>query len=305
MRFLTALLHDPLARFGRKRRPSGRAAAPRRSRRPGGPAKRPDWRRRLRLGLAAVPVVALAALAGLWHSGWLGHQATALERNVLEASARHGLRIADVFVEGRKRTRRSELLETLGVARGRPILAFDPHAARQRLERLPWIRRAEVERRLPNLIYVRLEEREPLALWQHDRLVEVIDHEGAVIPGIPTQPFADLPLLVGEDAPAHAAELIAMLASEPDMAPLVSAAVRVRGRRWNLRLDGGIDVRLPETDAPVAWAQLARVQREHGVLGRDVVAIDLRIPDRLVVRTAPDEAAGETAGDLPRGGEET
>ena len=45
---------------------------------------------------------------------------------------------------------------------------------------------------------------------------------------------------------------------------------------------------MPETDPAGAWVQLARLEREHGLLGRDVVAIDLRLPGRLVVRTAPD-----------------
>jgi len=62
--------------------------------------------------------------------------------------------------------------------------------------------------------------------------------------------------------------------------------------RWNLRLRGGIDVRLPEVDAAEAWSQLAQLEREHGLLGRDVVAIDLRLPGRLVIRTAPDAEIG-------------
>ena len=99
--------------------------------------------------------------------------------------------------------------------------------------------------------------------------------------------FAELPLLVGADVPRHALKLISMLDSEPELRPRVAAAVLVRGRRWNVRLNGGIDVRLPETDARAAWAQLAQMQREQGVLERDVIAIDLRMPDRLVVRTAP------------------
>ena len=49
-----------------------------------------------------------------------------------------------------------------------------------------------------------------------------------------------------------------------------------------------VSVRLPEANADTAWAELARIQREHGVLERDLATIDLRLPDRLVVRTLPD-----------------
>lgn len=125
----------------------------------------------------------------------------------------------------------------------------------------------------------------------------MIDRSGAVIPGARGESFAGLPLLVGDDAPAHAADLLAMLAGEPDIVSRVVAAVRVRGRRWNVRLDNGIDVRLPENGPAAAWAQLARIEREHGLLQRDVVAIDLRTPDRLVVRTAPGAALGARDGE--------
>ena len=40
-------------------------------------------------------------------------------------------------------------------------------------------------------------------------------------------------------------------------------------------------------DFAAAWAQLAHIQRNQGVLERDVLMIDLRIRDRLVVRVAP------------------
>jgi cell division protein FtsQ len=80
---------------------------------------------------------------------------------------------------------------------------------------------------------------------------------------------------------------LSILSSEPALRAQVTAAVRVQGRRWNVRLDNGIDVQLPETDTAAAWAELARLQRSYEVLQRDVVAIDLRLPDRLVVRTAP------------------
>jgi cell division protein FtsQ len=64
----------------------------------------------------------------------------------------------------------------------------------------------------------------------------------------------------------------------------VRSAVWVGGRRWNLRLDDGIDIRLPEENAQSAWTRLATLERDQRVLSRDIIAIDLRIRDRLVVR---------------------
>ena len=93
--------------------------------------------------------------------------------------------------------------------------------------------------------------------------------------------------MVGEGAPAHTAELLAILSREPDLQAQVAASVRVGKRRWNLRLTNGIDVRLPEADTAEAWAELARVERDHGLLKRDILAIDLRLADRMILRMAP------------------
>jgi len=279
------------------------------------PAKRPGARntkrgarkadtRRLwqRGGIVLAAGLVLAGMGWLSISGWIPRSLERAGLALLAASADAGLELGDVLVEGRERTERRVVLETLGVVRGQPILAFDPYAAQARLERLPWVRGATVARRLPSTIHVRLIERRPLALWQHQGRMSVIDQGGEVIPGAQPKAFTRLPLVVGEGAPDHTAELLALLNGEPELRSRVSTAVRVRGRRWNLRLDDGIDVRLPEQNPAAAWAELARAQREHGVLGRDVAIIDLRLPDRLVVRTTSEAAPKRAPG---RAGEET
>jgi cell division protein FtsQ len=226
---------------------------------------------------------------------------SALNR-LIDASAALGFRVADIRVEGRATTDRETILYALGARPGTPILAVDPVRAKQQLEALPWVRSALIERRLPDTLYVRLVEREPLALWQHAGKIELIDRAGAVIPVTRLDRFAKLPLVVGEDAAGHAAELLAMLASEPELAPRVTAAVRVGGRRWNLRIDNTIDILLPADEPAAAWGVLARLQRSSAILKRDVLAVDMRMPDRLVVRVAPEparEPATAKKGRLP------
>ncbi len=301
MRLLT-----PLAWWqGDKPRTKARRAA---TRRPG--ARKPKRGMRIadtrwlwqRGGIVLAAVLVFGGTGWLWSNGWIQRSLERTELALLAATADAGLELDDVLVEGRKRTERSVVLETLGVVRGQPILAFDPHAAKARLERLPWIRGATVERRLPDVIHVRLVERQPLARWQNQGRIAVIDRRGEVIPGADPKSFARLLVVVGEGAADRTPDLLAMLNGEPELRSRVSAAVWVRGRRWNLRLDDSIDVRLPEQNPGAAWAELARAQREHGVLRRDVAVVDLRLPDRLVVRTTSEAAPKRAPG---RGGEET
>lgn len=195
-----------------------------------------------------------------------------------------GLTVADIRVEGRETTDRETILAALAAGPGTPILAVSPARAKDQLEALPWVRTAVIERRLPGTLYVRLVERKPLALWQHGGKLDLIDRGGDVIPVGRLDQFAKLPMVVGEGAARHAAELIQMLASEPELVARVTAAIRVGDRRWNLRIDNAIDVLLPADEAAIAWSQLARLERSSAVLKRDVQAIDMRLPDRLVLR---------------------
>jgi cell division protein FtsQ len=194
------------------------------------------------------------------------------------------------MVEGRRMVDRAAVLNTLGVKRGQPILGIDIAAARARLERLAWVESAVVERRLPDLVYVRLTERTPLALWQQEGRFSVIDAKGVVVVDGNVGAYANLPLVVGPGAPAKAEALLMLLATEPEVKARVAAAVRVGGRRWNLRLDNGVDVRLPEEDVATAIAKLAEINRSHQLVDRDVRVIDLRQPDRLVLQLGPNSA---------------
>jgi cell division protein FtsQ len=222
-----------------------------------------------------------------WQSGFAERQYEAAVAGFYDASAEAGLKLANVHVLGRERTEPQEILDAVALKQGEPILDFDPHAARARLESLPWVHEATVERRLPDLIYVTLSERRAMALWQLDGQLSVVDQEGQVIPVARPEDFAGLPLIVGPGAAEAAEGLFVLLATEPDLARQVTAAVRVGERRWNLRMEPGIDVRLPEEGAVEAWQMLGRLDRENGLLSRDVVVIDLRQPDRLLVRPAP------------------
>jgi cell division protein FtsQ len=207
---------------------------------------------------------------------------------MITATGRLGLTVSDITVEGRETTDRETILAALGAKPGTPILALSPKHAKQQLESLPWVRTAVIERRLPGTLYVRLVERKPLALWQHGGKIALIDRLGAVIPVTRLDRFAKLPLVVGEGAASHAAELLDMLASEPDLAARVTAAIRVGDRRWNLRIDNAIDVLLPADNTAEAWAQLARLDRASALVQRDVQTIDIRLPDRLVLRVSPE-----------------
>jgi len=222
-----------------------------------------------------------------------------VENQLLSWSGQAGYRVEDIFVEGRVRTPRDQLLAALNVKRGDAILAVDLAAAQKRIEEIPWVRTAAVERRLPDQLHILITERSPIALWQSKGRYFLVDREGQIV-GDQVEDYAGLPLTVGEGAPDHASELVAILESEPALKDRVKAATWIGDRRWNLTLDrtpDGIEVRLPEDDPETAWHDLARLDREQSLLERQVSVVDMRLPDRLVLRAAnaPHEQAASPA----------
>jgi cell division protein FtsQ len=248
--------------------------------------------KRRRLIAASCAALALTGLAGgVWRlarSGILVRAEAVAAARTTHIGAELGFAVENVSVTGRERESRHDILDAVGAARGAPILNLDLAAAKSRLEALPWVRTADVERLLPDTIFVHLAERHPLALWQRQEKLALVADDGTVMAGQNIDAYGSLIVIVGDDAPKLAPQLFAMLASEPALCPHVAAAVRVGGRRWNLKLDSGIDVALPEEDADAAWHRLAALDRSESLLERNLLAVDLRLPDRLVVRLPPE-----------------
>ena len=235
----------------------------------------------------AVLVVLLGVIAV--HSAAPGGTLATLRERLGGATAFAGLRVTNVVIEGRANTPEPLLRAALGVSIGDPILGFSVEMARQRLETLSWVEHATVERRLPGTVVLFLQERRPFAVWQNQSKFVLIDRTGQIVANQNVAEFHQLPLVVGPGAPAAAATLIDALTDRPDLQKRVIAAVRVGERRWNLRLNNGADVMLPEGHEVAALDRLVQLQQQHAVLDRPLAAIDMRLGDRLVLRPRPDE----------------
>lgn len=256
------------------------------------PRKRvvPLWRRRSAVAGMAIMLLTAALAYGwwAWRAGVPHRVAEDARQALVQRSLALGFSVNEVFVEGRKNTPAKALRKALAIERGAPILFVDLDAARERLLALPWVSDVSVERVLPDTVVVHLIERRPMALWQHDGRFALIDETGAVIERENLGRFPDLIVIVGDQrAAAEAAGLLATLATETDLSERVTAVVSVSGRRWNLRFADGLNVQMPEADFAHGWRRLAEYERRHGVLGLGLQTIDLRLPDRVVVRPMP------------------
>lgn len=290
---LRARRADRVSRAGPRKAAAGKSKTTRKAktktRKPAQQSRLRLDRRRLRQ-LAALAAVLLVLGGGtqLWRSGLVQEVGTEAQGWAVAASVDAGLAVQEIFVVGRNHGSLERLRAALGIERGDAILVVDLDAARARLEALSWVAAASVERRLPDTLYVRIVERRPLALWQHQGRMVLVDDRGSVLTDDTLQRFAALPLVVGDGAPLALPALLSVMADEPELAARVTAATWVGRRRWTLNIDDRLKVKLPEHGLAAAWQRLARLQRRDGILDRAVVVLDLRHADRLVVRPAED-----------------
>ena len=288
-------------RLSRPRRPAKAATDKHDIRAEGRPESKPKTRRRLplprfdftplqKLSAAGIAVTTLViGGAVVWHSGVIQRTTQTAIASVMAATARAGFRVGEITVAGRGRTPMDQLAAALGAGHGSPILGLDLRQAKDRLEALPSVKAAAVERRLPDTLHIAIVERQPIAIWQNNGNHLLVDKTGQVIPG-PIAGHEHLPLVVGDGAGVRADELLAMIEAEPMLATRVKAANRVGNRRWNLMLDDpqdGLEVRLPEDadEAEAAWHRLAQLERTQGLSAHQVRMVDLRVPDRMILKT--------------------
>lgn len=261
--------------------------------------KRQNFMQKFRI-IGAFLIIVIILVGGIWSwkTSAIGHTLQFVSNKIYGLTVSAGYSVENLYLEGRDRTPIEEINQALDIDKNAPIFRLNLGEIRSRLEKIESIKYAAIERALPNTLYVRVVEREPVALWQYQGKITLVDDNGVVMNGLALAPYKALPLIVGEDAPKHAAELLTLLVAQPELAKRFAAAVWIGGRRWNIHLhpssnaDEGaedIEVRLPEKAPLVAWKQLSELQEKQQILDRDIKVIDLRISDRLFIKIPESE----------------
>ncbi|HSC60168.1 MAG TPA: FtsQ-type POTRA domain-containing protein [Rhizomicrobium sp.] len=221
---------------------------------------------------------ALALIVGLLVGGYVGRAVGAVNRGMDAIAADAGFGISSVHLAGNRRTPPASILAALGFEPGQSIFGADVHAARARLMQLEWVAAADVSRRYPDSISVSIVEKRPFALWQAADGLHVIERSSKPIAFARAEDYPHLPVFIG-DAPQGGAELTTAIARHRAVFARVKAMQRISGRRWNLILDDGVVVKLPEEGWRQQLDALEHLIVDKSVLERDIVEIDLRSPD--------------------------
>ncbi|MBL8582025.1 MAG: cell division protein FtsQ/DivIB [Rhizobiaceae bacterium] len=242
---------------------------------------------RLGQGEFTAPPFAATILSGLLIGSSLVYGASLggqLPGTVQAITARTGFAVDQLHVTGHRETSEIDIIDRLELDGWTSLVGFDASAARERIAQLPWVSAVAVRKVYPDSLEVKIEERKPFAIWQHGNALSVVEENGNVITEFSGGRLASLPLLVGLGAARDGVAFVNKVRAFPEIASRVKGYIRVAERRWDLRLDNGITVRLPEHDEDKAIADLIALDRDNGLLSRDIAAVDLRFPDRMVVQ---------------------
>jgi cell division protein FtsQ len=214
-----------------------------------------------------------------------------------------GFGIRKVTIAGITELDQTEVLQVAGVDSRGALPFFDASGARDRLLAVPLVKTATVRKLYPDELEISLTEREPYALWQNHGDVFVVSADGTVIDRLSDDRFASLPMVVGEGAAARAKSFAKLMDAVPELKPHVRAGMLVGQRRWTLKLMNGMEVRLPEEGAPQALSRFAALVREQKILERDVLSVDMRYADRVVLRLTQEaaDARAEANKNKPKG----
>ena len=228
--------------------------------------------------LVSLFTLLFALVAGLLASGTVGRGVNAV-RGASDSVVTHsGFGISEIHLAGNGRVPPATILAALGLQPGQSIFDADLGAARSRILALDWIASADVVRRDPDAIFVTVVEMRPFALWYSPKGPAVVERTGGIITSRDVEKFSRLPKLAGPGAPAAAAELVEGVMAHRALLARVALYQRQSERRWNLILNDGVVVKLPEIGWQAQLDALEHLVIDTGILERNVTEIDLRSP---------------------------
>ena len=191
----------------------------------------------LALALVALPVVAMV-------NGWIGAERWPLTK----------LRVQGDL----QRVDAGQLRSTVLPYAKRGFFAVRLQDAQDAVEKLPWVERAEVRKRWPDVMEISIVEHRPFARWGGDRL---LSEHGRLFPVPPGLSVERLPQLDGPDSQAQ--EVVALYNESRQLfAPLgldVQSMAMDRRGSWSLALSNGTQVVVGRADARPRLDRFARM----------------------------------------------
>lgn len=230
-------------------------------------------------------VVVLLVGYRAWQADLPSRIVTSLFNGIIELTALAGFQTNDIVFTGLERLDANELQITANLSKGAPIFGLSLGEIRNSLAKRSWISSVKVMRQLPDRLIIDIEERVPLARWQYNGAVSVIDRTGYKL-SADHRKYRNLLLVVGKGAGLKAWDLTNAMAQAPQTSAYIYAAIRQNDRRWDLKLINDVIVRLPEDNISEALEQTEMLLIDQDLYHKDIRMVDLRVPGAPTLLTS-------------------
>lgn len=260
------------------------------------PRKTEDFlfRRKVRFffqrGLKLFQLLFLTALVGLiiWVVLFGGDKIVfpyiSLEANKFFVNA--GLGVTDVEIEGNKIVKTQvivdKVLQYVGDAKTTSIVLIGLDDLEKEIKEIGWIDSADIRKKFPGSILIRIKERKPSAIWQNNGKIYLSDSNGNLITDKVGNEYLNLPVVVGSDSKKEVTDFFEIISSSAYLYSMVDKGKVVGNRRFDIIMENGVVIKLPEKDPKKAWQKLAEIEKEKHVLSKNIKYIDMRIEGQVV-----------------------
>lgn len=247
----------------------------------------PTFRFFIRRGL---PLIAMGLVIALFFGSATRRQAMVAQYTSVRTQVEHRpeFMLSMLSIDGATPTLADAVRKMLDISF--PVSSFDLDlkTIRAKVEGLDAVASANVRVGPGGVLQVTITERQPIAVWRTADGLMLVDKTGHRVANLTKRDArADLPLLVGPGADEAVPEATALLAAAGPLAPRVRALVRVGERRWDVVLDRHQRILLPETDPVAALERVIALDQARGLFDRDILSVDMRLPDRPAVQLSP------------------
>ena len=197
----------------------------------------------------------------------------------------NSFQIKNVIIEGSEKSNISEIENNVTEFKGN-LIGLNFNSIKEIVESSEWVKRASIKKVLPSTLKINVTENDPYAIYFQEGKSFLIDLDGSIITEINLNNYEDDLLFVrGENSPELLEQLIRDISiAFPNLTQTLEEVEFIEKRRWNLKLNNKLLVKLPDENIQQSLKNLKQLFEEQEVMQSNIIEIDLRIQGRAALK---------------------
>ena len=202
----------------------------------------------------------------------------------------NSFQIKHVIIEGVKKSNKSEIKNNVTDFTDN-LIGLNFNSIKEIVESSEWVKRASIKKILPSTLIINVIENDPYAIYLQEGKSFLIDIDGTIITEINLDNYENELLFVkGENSPELLEQLIRDISIVfPNLIQNLDELEFIEKRRWNLKLNNKLLVKLPDENIQHSLKNLKQLFKDQEVMQSNIIEIDLRIQGRAAIKVLDGE----------------